>query len=218
MSGRIKFLDESGKPLVVEDKPPLGYEYDKKSGDFDEMCGTIGLDDWQLPNDQCSERFVCGVEKARDAGHQQFADCLEAMNCKMMAEMSTNVGPDPGSLFIYHMIPHHENAVNMAKALLPNIPCDDLTNEDDPDCVLNALARDIINTQNFQIQTMRSVLEALGAPPTDDCKVTVESVSISAATTTNAGGASAGLLWTILGLVWAVTVVLPVLGDLGLTF
>jgi hypothetical protein len=126
-----------------------------------------------------------------------------------MAEMSTNVGQDPASLFMYHMIPHHENAVNMAKALLPNVPCDDLTKEDDPDCVLNALARDIINTQNFQIQTMRTVLEALGSPPTDDCKVTVASVRVSGAAVSGGGPA----WWTALVTGVAMAMLVNSFGD-----
>jgi Domain of unknown function (DUF305) len=175
MSGRIKFLDAEGKPLVQEDAPSLGYEYDKPD-EFDQKCGTVGLGPWQLPNSACPERFVCGADKITDPGHQQFAACLEAVNCKMVAEMTTNVGSDPPSLFIYHMIPHHENAVNMAKSLLPTVPCDDLADEEDTNCVLNALARDIINTQNFQIQTMRRVLETRGVPPTDDCDVKINTV------------------------------------------
>lgn len=65
----------------------------------------------------------------------------------------------------------------MAKALLPKVPCDDLTNEDDPNCVMQVLVREIINTQNFQIQTMRGITDALGAPQTDNCDVPVLSVS-----------------------------------------
>jgi Domain of unknown function (DUF305) len=181
MSGRIKFLDADLKPLVAENTPPLGYEYDTP-GEFDRMCGTVGLDAWQLPNDHCPDQFVCGLETASiDDSHEQFGLCLEAMNCKMMAGMTTNVGPDPISLFNYHMIPHHINAIDMAKALLPFAPCDDLTNEDDPLCVMQVIVREIINTQNFQIQAMRKVLETLGSPPEDDCAVTANYLISSSA-------------------------------------
>jgi hypothetical protein len=173
MSGRIKFLDASGKPLVVEHTPPLGYEYDVP-GEFDRMCGTVGLDDWQLPNAHCPDQFVCGLDEVVDDTHKVFSLCIEAMNCKMVAGMTTNVGKDPLALFNYHMIPHHVNAVDMAKALLPFAPCDDLTKEDDPYCTMQVIAREIINTQNFQIQAMRKVLEQLGAPVEDDCAVTAD--------------------------------------------
>lgn len=77
------------------------------------------------------------------------------------------------ALFIHQMIPHHQNAVNMAKTLLHSgkTPCDDLTNDEDPLCVMNALTRDIINGQNFQIQQMRAILETMDYPPMDNCDV-----------------------------------------------
>jgi uncharacterized protein (DUF305 family) len=44
------------------------------------------------------------------------------------------------------MIPHHQNAVNMAKALSKTgLSCDDLTNEDDPNCTMENLIGEIIN-------------------------------------------------------------------------
>jgi uncharacterized protein (DUF305 family) len=95
----------------------------------------------------------------------------------MFQGMTTGMqSQSPIALFIHHMIPHHQNAVNMAKTLLKSrkIPCEDLTNEDDPLCVMNAMMRDIINGQNFQIQVMRHVLEALNLPPTDKCEVPLD--------------------------------------------
>jgi hypothetical protein len=54
------------------------------------------------------------------------------------------------ALFAHQMIPHHQNAVNMAKTLLYSgmIPCDDLTDED-PLCIMNVISREIINNQNL---------------------------------------------------------------------
>lgn len=74
------------------------------------------------------------------------------------------------------MIPHHQNAVNMAKALLKTgkLTCDDLADEDTEqadDCALEVILREIINNQNAQIQGMRSILEGKGYPETNDCKV-----------------------------------------------
>jgi hypothetical protein len=72
-----------------------------------------------------------------------------------------------------------QNAVNMAKALLPFVAdCDDLTNEDDVVCVMQALMRDIINTQNYQIQVMHRVLQQLNAPPTADCQVVIQKTEL----------------------------------------
>lgn len=61
----------------------------------------------------------------------------------------------------------------MAKTLLhtKKLICEDLADEEDPLCVMNAMMRDIINGQNLQIQVMRSVLEALNLPQTDACEV-----------------------------------------------
>jgi Domain of unknown function (DUF305) len=85
------------------------------------------------------------------------------------------------------MIPHHQNAVNMAKTLLKlgNLQCDDLLDEDKSDCIMTNMMRDTINSQNHQIQVMRDILEALNLPPEDDCVVTVTS---SAAASAGANG------------------------------
>merc|ERR1711892_788741 len=68
------------------------------------------------------------------------------------------------ALFIHQMIPHRQNAVNMAKALLKSdaIDCDDISNDEDPYCVMEELSRSIVNEQNYQIQQMRAVLEEEG--------------------------------------------------------
>jgi Domain of unknown function (DUF305) len=88
------------------------------------------------------------------------------------------------------MIPHHQNAVNMAKTLLKlgGLSCGDLLNEDETDCIMVNMMRDTINSQNQQIQAMRNILEALQLPYADDCVVTVTS---SEGTTTSGDGSSA---------------------------
>ena len=81
------------------------------------------------------------------------------------------------ALFIHQMIPHHQNAVNMAKALLRtgSLNCNSFEEESD-DCAMEIILREIINGQNHQIQTMRALLESQGYPETDDCQVTVSNV------------------------------------------
>ena len=171
MSGRIKILDSSKNPLVAVNTPDIPYEYDTP-GEFDRSCGTFGLDEWTLPNKFCPEHFVCNSDSAGSSSLKTFAGCLDAMNCRMMAGITTDIGTDEISLFAYHMIPHHENAVEMARSLLHSgkVDCDDLTLET-PECIMQVMVRDIINGQNYQIQTMRSVLEKLGSPATADCDV-----------------------------------------------
>ena len=77
--------------------------------------------------------------------HQAFSDCIDAMNCAMLAGMTTKVSSQSEiALFVHQMIPHHQNAVNMAKTLLVtgDVPCDDLTNDDDPFCALQVILRE----------------------------------------------------------------------------
>jgi hypothetical protein len=134
MTGRIKLL-KNGVPVAEADEPTLEYRYDTP-GEFDDKCGTYGLDSFQLPNPECPETFVC-MGDVTDPALIQYADCIDAMNCAMLSGMTTQYSASsPVALFIHQMIPHHRNAVNMAKVLLfQNIlKCDDLTNEDDPDC------------------------------------------------------------------------------------
>lgn len=171
MSGRIKILKD-GVPVSEADDPPLGYEYDVPS-DFDKKCGSYGLDAFQLPNKLCPPRFVCGADEEEEP-LQIFSSCIEAENCHMLSGMTTGISASSEpALFIHQMIPHHQNAVNMAKTLLlaDKLDCSDITDEDNVDCVLEIILRDIVNGQNHQIQLMRQYLEAKGLPSEDNCDV-----------------------------------------------
>ena len=175
MTGRIKFVDSSGTPLYPDDVPAIPYGYETP-GPYDRSCGSSGLEDYQLPNAECPDRFVCD----RPGGAVgKFAECIDSMNCAMLAGMTTSVYDDNAlALFSHQMIPHHQNAVNMCKSLLISgeADCADLGDEDDPACVLGAICQEIINVQNAQIQAMRGVLDAVGSQPTSDCVVLVETV------------------------------------------
>ena len=74
------------------------------------------------------------------------------------------------------MIPHHQNAVNITKALLKSggLECEDFS-EETSDCALTVIAMSIIAHQNHQIQGMQAVLDEEGYLPTNDCEVTVSS-------------------------------------------
>lgn len=172
MTGRIKFVDSSGEVTSEIDNPPIDYSYDMPS-DYDQSCGTFNLNSYQLPHPQCPDTFVCNKP---DGVVGQFADCLDSMNCAMAVGMTTNVNKGSAiALFNHQMIPHHQNAVNMCKALFKSgeLICDDLTDEDDPHCAMKAMCFEIINGQNFQIQLMRAVNDALGYDAEDDCEVNV---------------------------------------------
>jgi uncharacterized protein (DUF305 family) len=179
MAGRIKLL-KNGFPINENDMPALGFSYDTP-GPFDKSCGTYGLDAFQLPNPVCPDRFVCGVED-QDEELQSFAECIDAMDCAMMSGMTTGVmASDEAALFIHQMIPHHQNAVNMAKTLLKSgkVVCADLTDEDSQDCILEGILYEIVNNQNHQIQLMNSYLKAKEYPAADNCVVEIKSVGSS---------------------------------------
>jgi hypothetical protein len=208
MSGRIKLL-KGGVPVSDVDEPPLGYEYDPPADEFDEQCGTYALQEFQLPNQFCPERFVCDTESAGPS-LREFSGCIDAMNCHMLSGMTTNVAArSEVALFIQQMIPHHQNAVNMAKALLKTnvLDCENLENEDSPDCILEIILREIINGQNFQIQGMRGVLEAGNFPETDNCDVRIitEDVTSGGMARWSVGG---GIFVGWLALPWIASLVL----------
>ncbi|CAB9513618.1 expressed unknown protein [Seminavis robusta] len=170
MAGRIKLLKDR-VPINELEEPPLYYERESP-GEFDEMCGTYGLDAFQLPHPQCPRTFVCDP----DDSMKDFASCIDAMDCHMVYGMTTKVSSGTElALFLHQMIPHHQNAVNMAKALLKAgfLPCEDLTNEEDPYCVMQGLLYGIVNRQNFEIGIMSNVLAAMNLPRMDDCEVEV---------------------------------------------
>ena len=94
MSGRIQLL-QNGVPLnnsptvsvqtTTSEKEALAYQgYQDSRSEFDQACGSFGLDPFQLPNPLCPDRFVCGTEDVSDE-LQHFATCLDAANCAMMS-------------------------------------------------------------------------------------------------------------------------------------
>ena len=175
MSGRVKFVDHTGTPLHPHNMPSIDYTYDTPSS-YDQTCGTYGLDAFQLPHPECPKKFVCN-ERDIEGPVGKFAECLDSMNCAMMVGMTTNIHHDSAvALFIHQMIPHHQNAVNMCKALKTSneVNCEDITDQSDPDCVMARLCLEIINVQNMQIQEMRGVLDAKGYDQEDDCAIEIE--------------------------------------------
>jgi len=190
MSGRIKLLDEDRmqkQPFASD--PIIPYTYDAPSR-FDQMCGTFGLGDFQLPNDQCYSTYTCNVPS--DRAIQNFAGCIDAMDCAMTVGMTTAATAESKvGLFINQMIPHHQNAINMAKALLKtgNVNCEDLTEESD-ECAMEQILWEIIGNQSFQIQQMKGVAGENNLPVVDDCIVSFD--GRSAIIPNNGGGGGDG--------------------------
>jgi len=181
MSGRVKFVDANGDALNPVNTPALPYSYDQPDA-YDRSCGTTGITEFQLPNPECPKKFVCDKPDEKPTV-KKFAECVDTMNCAMISGMTTNVNKDSAiALFNHQMIPHHQQAVNMCKALIISgeIECDDIVElEDEPTCILKVLCQEIINVQNFQIQTMRGVLDALDLDPEDDCVVPIDSKKVT---------------------------------------
>lgn len=183
MTGRIKLLKDGQILAKDADLPKIDYAYDKPA-EHDQSCGTYGLHDFQLPHAQCIEKFVCDVPGEPTSPLAQFSSCIDSMNCAMMNGMTTSVKDTESetALFLHQMIPHHQNAVNMAKALMKTgkVKCDDLTDEESDqadDCALEILLREIVNNQNHQIQVMRGLLDSRDWPEENDCKVEVASAN-----------------------------------------
>jgi len=171
MTGRIKFVDTSGTVLYPANEPAIPYAYEEASA-YDQSCGTYGVTGFQLPNLQCPDKFVCDAP----GDIEQFAGCIESMNCAMTTGMTTGASSDNEmALFVHQMIPHHQNAVNMAKALLANGILDSCNNieEETPECILKVVCMEIITQQNHQIQSMYGAVEELNYSTTDDCVVPV---------------------------------------------
>jgi uncharacterized protein (DUF305 family) len=144
--------------IVEADQPEVVH------GSFDDTCGTTGAVafDPAAAHSTCSgKNFLCG-----DGASTQYADCLKAIDCKMHHDMAISVPAADTSqfaTFARQMIPHHQNAVQMAKVLLKHggsadYPADGT--EDQDKAWAEGLAREIINVQNFQIQSMSGWLEA----------------------------------------------------------
>jgi len=140
--------------LQEKDEPELGYSYEILSR-FDDRCGTARLGSYAGNEAVCGAgKFTCGDGPTPEA--EAFNECLHALDCAMHEEMRVKVHPsDPITLFLQQMIPHHENAVNMAKATLK---LELLTANNDPEGEIEELLWSIINNQNMQIYKMTAWL------------------------------------------------------------
>ena len=160
MSGKIQLLNADGSKYT-NSKPEKSL-YDAPTIDVvDHTCGTTGMGKYAGGgSDVCSERFLCG------ALDSTFEKCLQAVDCSMNKEMNAEAQADPADAagliahFMQQMIPHHENAVNMAKTLLKLEAPAAITAAMDEDA-LTGILWNIINVQNFQIHNFRNYLNAL---------------------------------------------------------
>ena len=108
---------------------------------------------------QDTNKFLCTADNATTAV-TNFNECLHAMDCAMHTEMRVAAHhDDPLTTFMHQMIPHHHNAVNMAKTVLKQVVLD---SNNDPDGDVANLMWSVINEQNMQITMMEGWLSGYG--------------------------------------------------------
>jgi hypothetical protein len=162
MSGKIIIQNEDGTPYVPSANPTQWAVYSPYSpAGADTTCGTFDAKDYAGGGSKaCQERFICGSLDTN------FEKCMQAIDCKMKQDMlhrTTADHTDKVAVFMQQMIPHHENAVNMAKILLKEASASDITNAMDEDGLTDILFS-IINVQNYQIHQFRNYLGPTESP------------------------------------------------------
>ena len=179
MSAEIEITGSTATTKTVIDAAHLGGETEatalaiftgiqeseqKAIAAFDEACGTYDATafDPDSTHSTCSgKNFLCGA-----GASDTYANCLKAIDCKMHHDMAVSVPSTSTSkfaTFARQMIPHHQNAVAMAKALTKHHVAADYPGagtEDQDQAWAEGLARGIISVQNHQIQQMSAWLEA----------------------------------------------------------
>ena len=121
------------------------------------------------------------------------------MNVDMKAETTCNYH-NKAAVFMQQMIPHHANAVSMAKLLLKTEAVAVAGVED-----LEDVLHSIINIQNYQIHQFRNYLGGLPAH-TEDCPVYVTPANAVAPVVKSHGaydGAKAAILGLVTATAWA---------------
>jgi hypothetical protein len=160
MSGKIKILKTDGTAFTPTANPTEKALYSvTEVTPVDGVCGTSGLEPYSFGKSMaCKERYICGT---LDTNYEK---CLDAMNCAMKTEMHAQTSPDHTdkiAVFMQQMIPHHKNAINMAKLLLKH---ETPANIAAVDGLINILY-DIINVQSYQVHQFRNYLGPLGLLP-----------------------------------------------------
>ena len=134
MSGKLIIKNADGSNVTQANGSPLNQTaelslYSVPSPDaFDTMCGTTGASAYADGGQkECASRFLPGTLDT------DFEKCMQAIDCQMNKEMRV-VGFDTHQshivTFMQQMIPHHANAVNMAKIILKLAPSEAAAVED----------------------------------------------------------------------------------------
>jgi len=159
MSGRIVVVDDQGKAVNTEPGTPELYDHQGPS-EFDAACGTFGTGDYQRGTNMCPAGDFVFCDASPEPSH--FSSCMYALDCHMQHSMRVNLNADPMAAFMHQMIPHHENAVNMAKVLMKEIRKMPNPKEKDPEGEFWHMLYEIVHTQNKQITMMNGWLSEYG--------------------------------------------------------
>merc|ERR1712159_752151 len=153
----------SGKMIVEDPAPdanqlvtPLAADYyGPPPEEFDVACGTF--DNVTLFHTE-KDKFCPDMTFVCDPTGTPFSQCMEAIDCKMNAEMRVKEKEDNKlALFMEQMIPHHWNAILMSRIALKHAT--DSKGWDDEELPVPQLMRNIINVQMQQIQQMQTWLD-----------------------------------------------------------
>jgi hypothetical protein len=210
MSGRIKIIEADDSLVQLADDPPLPADYyGPELSDYDVSCGTSGMmGDYEESEGKCShDTFMCTEGETTPLERGSFGDCLRTIDCHMDYNMRTELSSDPVVTFIHQMIPHHQNAINMAKMLLkenalqleptPDRRLQKRRRIDDdgscPDCAIEEALWAIINTQAHQIITFQDWLAAFNYPDEGRCDLAPKSSKSSKSSSGLGTGAGIGI-------------------------
>ena len=123
---------------------------------FDTTCGTTGAFDYSP-----GASLACAANYLPGNLNTNFEKCLQAIDCQMNRQirvMGFDSHADPIATFMQQMIPHHVNAVNMAKLLLKTSATAVAGVED-----LTGVLWAIVNVQSHQIRQFRDYLAGSAA-------------------------------------------------------
>lgn len=185
MSGKIIIQNADGSPATKADGSALANAkqldlYSPFVNDpVDRTCGTYDAASYTgKGKNACSERYICGNLDTN------FEKCMQAIDCKMNKDMHSATTADStnkAAIFMQQMIPHHVNAVNMARIVLKQVPEAELKKTEGLINIMNG----IVNTQNYEIHYFRGYLGGQGL-----LLAGAQAVPSNATTTTVAAGAT----------------------------
>jgi len=126
MSGKIQIRNADGTKYTNAKAEKVLYS-PPTIDPVDSVCGTTSVAPYAgNGTSDCAEQFLCGTLDTT------FEKCMNAVDCLMKKEMLAETSLDPVSdedkivAFMQQMLPHHENAVNMAKIILKQVPSADI--------------------------------------------------------------------------------------------